>query len=80
HYILELSRDGALDRLAVRVESDPAAADRRDECDAAGRQLQHHIKSYIGVAASVVVCDPGSIERSVGKATRVVDRRSGTRV
>jgi phenylacetate-CoA ligase len=79
HYVLELSRDGALDRLTVRVESDPVAANRRDACDDAGRQLQHHIKSYIGVTAAVVVCDPGSIERSVGKATRVIDRRSEAR-
>jgi phenylacetate-CoA ligase len=79
HYVLELSRDGALDRLTVRVESDPVAANRRDACDDAGRQLQHHIKSYIGVTASVVVCDPGSIERSVGKARRVIDRRSEAR-
>ena len=79
HYVLELSRDGALDRLTVRVESDPLATNRRDACDDAGRQLQHHIKSYIGVTASVVVCDPGSIERSVGKATRVIDRRSEAR-
>jgi phenylacetate-CoA ligase len=77
HYVIELSRDGSLDRLTVRVESDPVAAANRDAREDACRLLQHHIKSYIGVTAAVVVCDPGSIERSVGKAKRVIDRRSG---
>jgi phenylacetate-CoA ligase len=76
HYVIELSRDGSLDRLTVRVESDPALSANREAREDAGRRLQHHIKSYIGVTAAVVVCDPGSIERSVGKARRVIDRRS----
>jgi phenylacetate-CoA ligase len=41
----------------------------------AARDLQPRIKSYIGVTASVTACNPGTVERSVGKAKRVVDRR-----
>jgi len=78
HYVLELSRQGSLDELTVRVESHPAVVDRRDR-DAAGRDLQHQIKSYIGVSAAIIVCDPGSIERSVGKAKRVIDHRFALR-
>jgi phenylacetate-CoA ligase len=78
HYVLELTRDGSLDRLTVRVESGPGTA-VDDTSHAAGRQLEHHIKSYIGITAAVVVCDPGSIERSVGKAKRVIDRRAEAR-
>ena len=78
HYVIELSRDGSLDRLTVRVESDPALSANREAREDVGRRLRHHIKSYIGVTAAVVVCDPGSIERSVGKARRVIDRRSET--
>jgi phenylacetate-CoA ligase len=58
------------------VESDPAVADQRAVCDQAARDLQHRIKSYIGVTASVIVGDPGTIERSAGKARRVIDTRS----
>jgi phenylacetate-CoA ligase len=62
HYVLEISKRGPLDHLTVVVEGDPAA------CPA----LQHSIKSIIGVSADVKI---GSVERSVGKAKRVVDRR-----
>jgi len=77
HYVLELSRDGSLDRLTIRVESDPATTPNPNACHEAGQRLQHYVKSYIGVSATVVVCEPGSIERSVGKAKRVIDRRLG---
>ncbi|HEY5899895.1 MAG TPA: phenylacetate--CoA ligase PaaK [Burkholderiales bacterium] len=62
HYVLELSKDGPLDHLTVVVEGDAAAA----------AQLRHHIKSYIGITTDVRL---GTIERSVGKAKRVIDKR-----
>ena len=74
-YILEVRRDGALDHLDVMVELDPQAANVAPVRDEAARDLQRRIKAYIGVTASVTVCNPGTIERSIGKATRVVDRR-----
>ncbi len=76
HYLLEVSRDGHLDELAVLVEMKPdfAAADagKKQQC---AHDLEHHIKSYIGVSTRVRVVDHGGIERSVGKAKRVIDRR-----
>ena len=62
HYVLEVSKQGPLDHLAVIVEGDTAAA----------AQLQHHIKSYVGISAEVRV---GTVERSIGKAKRVIDKR-----
>jgi phenylacetate-CoA ligase len=62
HYVLELTKRGPLDHLAVVVEGDGAA------CDA----LEQHIKSRIGISAEV---RPGSVERSIGKARRVIDKR-----
>jgi phenylacetate-CoA ligase len=75
HYLLEVSRNGALDQLTVKVEPQPVAARESAACEQAGRDLQHQIKSYIGVSALVAVCDPGTLERSIGKAKRVVDLR-----
>jgi len=75
HYGLEVRREGALDHLDVMVELDPQMANVAPVRDEAARDLQRRIKSYIGVTASVIVCNPGTIERSVGKAKRVVDRR-----
>ena len=70
HYLMEVSREGPLDHLTVMVELAPGAAD----ADSAAR-LRHHIKSYIGVSADVKVLPISSIERSIGKAKRVVDKR-----
>jgi phenylacetate-CoA ligase len=62
HYVLEVSKQGPLDHLAVIVEGDAAAT--------AG--LQQSIKSYIGISAEVRI---GAVERSIGKAKRVIDKR-----
>jgi len=75
HYVLEVRRDGTLDHLTVRVEPDPRVADAPAICEQAARDLGQQIKSYIGVTAAIVVCDPGTIERSGGKAKRVIDAR-----
>ena len=75
HYQLEVRREGALDQLDVRVELDRRAANVAAVRDEAARDLKRRIKSYIGITASVSICNPGDIERSVGKAKRVIDRR-----
>ena len=62
HYVLEVSKDGPLDHLTVVVEGDAGAT----------RALQHHIKSTIGISADVRI---GTVERSIGKAKRVIDKR-----
>jgi phenylacetate-CoA ligase len=46
-----------------------------DDVDGLAQRAQHLIKSYIGLTATVRVLEPGTIERSQGKAKRVVDRR-----
>jgi phenylacetate-CoA ligase len=77
-YQLHLSKDGHLDKLDVHVElrSEPSRKLTRAEKDHLGAELQHHIKSYIGVTTDVVVHDENGIERTVvGKAKRVVDLR-----
>ncbi len=70
HYVLEVSKDGPLDHLTVLVELAPGAAD-----SGATAELKHNIKSYIGVTADVKLVPISSIERSIGKAKRVIDKR-----
>lgn len=77
HYQLELTRQGYLDALEVHVECSPQAASQADLRDRAARTLTQDIKTNIGVSVSVSVHEPGSMERSSGKAKRVVDRRGG---
>ena len=76
HYQLEITRPGNLDELTVMVERVPASGSA--DGNAAGTRLAHHIKSLIGVTAEVRVAAPGSIERSLGKARRIVDKRPKT--
>jgi phenylacetate-CoA ligase len=73
HYQLEVTRPRNLDELAVVVERSPGAGSA--DGDAAGRKLAHLIKNLIGVSADVRVVAPGGIERSLGKARRVLDKR-----
>jgi phenylacetate-CoA ligase len=76
HYQLEVSRRGHMDDLAVRVEMKPEHAGSPDAVrQAAAWELQHHIKSYIGITTKVDVVELGAIERSAGKARRVIDKR-----
>ncbi|MEQ8443188.1 MAG: phenylacetate--CoA ligase PaaK [Alphaproteobacteria bacterium] len=75
HYQLEIRKDGSMDALTVRVEGAPGVS--TDEQTAGGRDLTHLIKSYIGVTATVDVVGEGAVERSIGKAKRVVDLRNG---
>ncbi len=73
HYQLEIARPKSLDELTILVERAPAAASA--EGDAAAARLAHLVKNLIGVTAEVRVVPSGAIERSTGKARRVVDKR-----
>ena len=76
HYVIELSRDGHLDAIKVNVEIKPEFEFASGpEKEFVAHDLQHHIKSYIGVSAKIEVVEVGGIERSVGKAKRVIDKR-----
>lgn len=74
HYQIEITRDNNLDHIAVNVEV------RRNDIKTSEREklaseLQHHIKSMIGVSSKINVQDENSVARSQGKAQRVVDKR-----
>jgi phenylacetate-CoA ligase len=78
HYQIVLTKDGPLDVMTLNVE--PSAEARGDTAalDAARSALSYDIKALIGISAFVNLLPVGGIERSVGKARRVVDkRRSG---
>jgi phenylacetate-CoA ligase len=73
HFIIELRREERLDTMTVRVEARAGADDAvRAACN---RDLAHHVKSLIGVTATVETLSPGAIERSGGKAKRIIDLR-----
>ncbi|MDB5398174.1 MAG: paaK, partial [Rhodopila sp.] len=77
HYVLELRRPGSLDELDVVVELQTALAGTLAVSELAEleRRAEHLIKVFVGVTTKVRVVEPGTLERSQGKAKRVLDLR-----
>ncbi|MBV0931852.1 phenylacetate--CoA ligase [Marinobacterium sp. A346] len=75
HYEIVISKNGNLDMVDVKVELTPEASGADES--AVIKELQHHIKSYIGISTRIHIVPVGSIPRSEGKAKRVFDERKG---
>jgi len=75
HYQCVLSRRGALDDLKVVIETRAGVDPQGSAAQAAAQQLQHDIKAYVGTSAEIELRSEGGVERSMGKAKRVVDTR-----
>jgi phenylacetate-CoA ligase len=77
HYVLEVRRDGHLDDLDVLVERRTGTAVPLPVATitAIEQDMERQIKGYIGVTSRVRVVEPGTVQRSQGKAVRVIDKR-----
>jgi phenylacetate-CoA ligase len=76
HYVLEVSRPDQLDEIAVLAEPRPEFATMNEgDRQEASAALAHAIKTFVGVSAEIRLMPVGGIERSIGKAKRVLDRR-----
>ena len=75
HYVLELRDDGPMSALSAIVEARAESAGD-DARAAAAAELAQHIKGRMGVSIEVKVVEPGAVERSQGKAVRVIDLRT----
>ena len=81
HYQIIVSREDSLDVLEVRVEFAEGSLDDADEVRRFQQRewkLQKMIKDNLGVAAKVRLVEPRSIQRSEGKAQRIIDKRDMT--
>jgi len=77
HYLIVVDRDGAMDTLEVRIEVSPAIfSDVMRDMVAFNKQVAERIASVVGLQAKVTLVEPGTIERSAGKARHVVDNRT----
>jgi phenylacetate-CoA ligase len=77
HYLIVVTRAGAMDDLEVKVEVSPAVfSDEIKGLERLRATLHERIKSLYGLTAKVTLVEPGSIERSMGKAKRVLDLRN----
>ena len=70
HYQIHLTRSGRMDEVTVHVEARGAL-----DVAAEARALAEDIKGMCGISARVVIEPPGGVERSAGKARRVIDSR-----
>lgn len=76
HYQLVVDRKGNLDTLAIKVEIDENSfRDDIKSLQAMETKISHDIKEYLGVSAKVQLVEPRTIQRSEGKAIRVIDNR-----
>jgi phenylacetate-CoA ligase len=75
NYLLEVDREGHLDTLTVKVEWPSAPVNPGVTPESAARELAHHVKSSVGISVAVDIVGAGTLERSIGKARRVIDRR-----
>ncbi len=76
HYQLIVSRDGSLDLLEVQVEVNEAIfSDEIKALETLSKRIEHEIKDLLGVSTEVKLVEPKTIQRSEGKAKRVIDMR-----
>ncbi|MBR0775075.1 phenylacetate--CoA ligase [Bradyrhizobium diazoefficiens] len=74
HFILELTREGRMDELTIIAEARSESWDGRGLIDHADR-ISTHIKNTIGISSKVQIVPPDTLERSLGKARRLYDKR-----
>jgi phenylacetate-CoA ligase len=73
HFAMELTTRGRLDHLVVRVEARPDCPPERR--DAAAAEVAQGVKDTVGSSIEVLVVDPETLPRSMGKLQRMTDRR-----
>jgi phenylacetate-CoA ligase len=76
HYQLIVSREGTLDVLEVQVEiNESVFSDAIKGLEKLAKRVETDIKDLLGVSCKVKLVEPKTIQRSEGKATRVIDKR-----
>jgi phenylacetate-CoA ligase len=77
HYQIILTREKGLDQMEVQVEVTPEVfSDKIGALERLNEKLMYAIEQTLGLRANVRLVEPHSIQRSEGKAKRVIDRRS----
>ncbi|HZK26568.1 MAG TPA: phenylacetate--CoA ligase [Thermoclostridium sp.] len=77
YYQLVVGRVGTLDNLEVQVEMSPEMfSDKIKNIEASEKKIRNNIESALGLTCKVRLVEPKSIERTEGKAKRVIDKRT----
>ena len=76
HYLIVVDKTGNLDELEIKVEvSDELFSDEIKALESLRKRISDEIKGMIGVSAKISLVEPKTIERGLGKAKRVLDKR-----
>lgn len=76
HYQIEVSREGSLDTMSILVEvSEDIFSDEIRVLEGLSKKIQADVKDMLGVTCQVKLVEPRTIQRSEGKAQRVIDKR-----
>lgn len=76
HYLLIVEREGTLDILKLMVEvQEQFFSDEIKALENLRKKISHNIQSTLGISVEVKLVEPKTIERTAGKAKRVIDNR-----
>lgn len=76
HYLLIVDRKGTMDTLEIQVEvNERVFSDEIKNLQTLGKRIEKDIKDFLGVSTIVKLVEPKTIQRSEGKAQRVIDKR-----
>jgi phenylacetate-CoA ligase len=76
HYLIEVDRPGTMDEVSVKVEMRPQDfSDKMSHMMALRERIDREVQSITGIRAKIELVEPQTLERSMGKAKRVVDHR-----
>ena len=76
HYQIVVEREGSLDKIEVQVEvSEAIFSDEVKSLEKLSKKLQTEIKDLLGISCTIKLVEPKTIQRSEGKAKRVIDNR-----
>lgn len=77
HYMIYVDRINNLDVMEIDIElAGNMTPDRVSDIESIKKKVETEVNSYIGLSAKIKLCESGSIQRSEGKAVRVIDRRN----
>jgi phenylacetate-CoA ligase len=77
HYLIVLTREKGLDRMEIQVEVTPAVfSDTVGALEKLQSRIKKSVENILGISVGVRLVAPHTIERSMGKARRVIDHRN----
>ena len=76
HYVIVVDKTGVMDELEIKVEvSEAIFSDEIKKLEHLQRKIHEEMRSMLSLSAKITLVEPKTIERSLGKAKRVIDKR-----